>query len=84
MVSMRGAFDFEDDGRTYACRVEEAGHGPREAWWWFTVSGDGGRYAPFRAAVGDTEASVRPRVVAYYARHGRRERTERGATPAWS
>jgi hypothetical protein len=30
------------------------------------VSGDPNRYAPFRAAAEDTEASVRERVVAYY------------------
>lgn len=66
MVSMDGAFDFVDGGRAYACRVEAPHRGRAEAWWWFAVAGDPARYAPFRAAVGDTEASVRPRVVAYY------------------
>ncbi len=66
MVSMTGAFEFSDGGRNYSCRVEEAARGAREAWWWFDVGGDRSRYAPFRADVGDTEASVRERVVAYY------------------
>ena len=66
MVSMTGAFDFVDGGRMYKCRVEEPDRGAREAWWWFGVAGDGSRYAPFRADVGDTEASVRARVIAYY------------------
>lgn len=75
MVSMTGAFEFVDGGRAYACRVEEPHGGRPEAWWWFAVVGDEGRYAPFQADVGDTVASVRARVVAYYegrvARRGR-------------
>ena len=66
MVSRAGAFEFEDGGRTYACRIEEPHQGRAEAWWWFGVAGDRHRYAPFRADVGDTPASVRARVVAYY------------------
>jgi hypothetical protein len=66
MVSMAGAFEFVADGRAYACRVEEPHGGRQEAWWWFGVQGDPNRYAPFRAEVGDTEASVRSRVVAFY------------------
>jgi hypothetical protein len=66
MVSMTGAFDFVDGGRSYTCRVEEPHRGRAEAWWWFDVAGDRNRYAPFRADVGDTQASVRDRIVAYY------------------
>jgi hypothetical protein len=66
MISRTGAFDFVDGGRTYACRVEEPHEGRPEAWWWFRVAGDDDPYAPFRADVGDTEASVHARVVAYY------------------
>ncbi len=84
MVSMRGSFEFVEGGRAYACRVEEAGHGPREAWWWFAVAGDHGWYAACRAAVGDTEASVRQRVVADYetrlARRGHAAWAGRGTT----
>ena len=68
MVSMRSEFAFEDGGRCYACRVEEQRAGRPEAWWWFGVSDDATRHAPFRAVQGDTEASVRARVVAYYTR----------------
>lgn len=82
MVSMTGAFDFVDGGRAYTCRVEEPDRGRREAWWWFGVKGDDNRYAPFRADVDDTEASVRHRVVVYYedrvARRGWGGKTEEG------
>lgn len=60
-------FEFEDAGRAYQCTVESRPGPERESWWWFAVSGDAQRYAPFRAAAGDTRTSVQERVVAYYA-----------------
>lgn len=76
----KGELEFEDGGRCYSCRVEEGSNGRSDAWWWFGVSGDKGRYAPFRADVGDTEASVRSRIVAYYEGHlARRGWTRRDA-----
>ena len=66
MNSKPEAFDFVDGGRSYTCHVEELLTGRGEAWWWFDVAGDPSRYAPFRADVGDTESSVRERIVAYY------------------
>lgn len=74
---MSAAFQFDDGGRTYSCRVEKPRSGRTEAWWWFTVSGDQQRYAPFRAEADDTEATVRRRVLAYYA-----ELLERRGRPA--
>lgn len=63
---MIGPMQFVDGGRTYRCRVETPS-GPRaQAWWWFEVSGDQHRYAPFHAEGGDTENSVRSRIVTYY------------------
>jgi hypothetical protein len=59
-------FEFSNDGRTYTCRVEEPRGARTEAWWWFGVSGDAHRYAPFQAAADDSEADVRARVIAYY------------------
>ncbi len=59
-------FSFAEGDRKYQCRVEGPTAGRKEAWWWFEVSGDPQRYAPFQAAPGDTEASVRSRIVAYY------------------
>jgi len=65
-------FEFVDNGRTFTCEV---GPGPArgEAWWWFRVStadrasvGDRQRYAPFRAAAGDSGASVQSAIVAFY------------------
>ena len=63
---MVASFQFEEDRRTFTCRVEERRSAKGEKWWWFGVSGDGHRYAPFQAASGDTEASVRTRILTYY------------------
>jgi hypothetical protein len=61
------AFEFVDAGRTFQCSAEGQEKNPTEKWWWFRVSTDARtRYAPFRAASGDTESSVRTRIVAYY------------------
>lgn len=60
------SFSFEDAGRSFACHVEHAQTRDMTLWWWFTVSSDHHRYAPFHASVGDTEESVRSRVVAFY------------------
>ena len=73
MVGMTGAFAFMEGGRVYLCRVPPTAC-RAEAWWWFGVAGDPSWYVPFLAGAGDTTASVRSRVVAYYegrlARHG--------------
>jgi hypothetical protein len=66
---MIGAFDFEDGGRTYSCVVEDLSRGRNQLWWWFRVSGDGHRYAPFTAASEDTLESVRSRILEYYNNH---------------
>lgn len=63
---MIAAFDFVNDGRTYRCHVEVSPVAQVGAWWWFGVSGDTQRYAPFRAVAEDTRASVESRVVEYY------------------
>jgi hypothetical protein len=58
---------FEHNGRTYDCRVEAlASRGQGSAWWWFAVSGDQHRYAPFQASSDDVTASVQDRIVTYY------------------
>jgi len=82
------SFTFVDDERTYTC-VREGLRGVQDdPWWWFSVSTDDRhRYAPFRAEPGDTEASVRERVVAYYTdllvrRAAPPEPRWRGRTPA--
>jgi hypothetical protein len=57
---------FVDGGRTFTCAVEKQ-HLTSERWWWFRVSTDDRqRYAPFRAAKGDTAAGVQERIVAFY------------------
>lgn len=60
------AFTFEEGGRTYECSPEDLGDPSRGLWWWFTVSDDTQRYAPFETAAGDTRNSVRARIVEYY------------------
>jgi hypothetical protein len=59
------AFKFEHGGRTYTCTTERMAP-PVGTWWWFTVSSDSNRYAPFEAAAGDTPESIRSRIVEYY------------------
>jgi hypothetical protein len=60
-------FEFEEDGRSYVCRVESRRATPDEGWWWFDVSGDRQRYAPFQAVTADTKTGVKARIVAFYA-----------------
>lgn len=61
-----GTFEFEEGGRSYRCCVEGERTARNGAWWWFGVSGDAQRYAPFHSEPGDTKDSVRARIVAYY------------------
>ena len=65
---MTRSFSFVDGDRTYTCTTRERRNteGAPISWWWFDVSGDKQRYAPFRAVEDDTEISVRHRVVSYY------------------
>jgi hypothetical protein len=77
------SFDFEEGGRAYTCQVEQR-NALSDAWWWFAVSGDTQRYAPFRAAADDTKSAVRMRVTVYYRditarRHALRYRV----APSW-
>jgi hypothetical protein len=65
-MAMLAAFSFEEGGRTYVCTPEKRGDPSRGSWWWFTVSNDSQRYARFQAAAGDTQSSVRARIVEYY------------------
>jgi hypothetical protein len=62
-------FDFEHDSKTYRCTVEPLRAQGGEPWWWFNVSGDPNRYAPFQAAGSDTRDSVKTRIVEYYTNH---------------
>ena len=66
---MLAGFSFLHDDRTYTCVAAEGPGGLGEPWWWFTVTRDANRYAPFRAASKDTRGSVQARIVAYYKNH---------------
>src|SRR5947207_11024060 len=59
-------FEFVSDGRTFTCERESSPATPGTQWWWLKVSGDGQRYAAFHSKPGDTQATVKPRLVAYY------------------
>jgi hypothetical protein len=63
---MLGAFTFEEGGRTYTCAPEQRASTLEGTWWWFTVSNDSQRYAPFEAAASDTQRTVKARIVAWY------------------
>jgi hypothetical protein len=76
-MQMTQEFHFEDGGRTFRCSLERPNGSRTEAWWWFAVTGDQHRYAPFQAAADDTEATVRSRIAAYYS-----DLLERRAHPA--
>ena len=78
------AFEFQEDGRTYSCTVEKRRTPGAEAWWWFGVSGDGHRYAPFQAAKNDTQDTVRTRIVTYYREHLIRKATPPVARQHWA
>jgi len=57
---------FEAEGRTFTCEAAASMATPETIWWWVKVSGDGQRYAAFHKAKGDTPASVKTRMIAYY------------------
>lgn len=57
-------FTFEADDRTFVCQIEGRSH--LRQWWWFTVSGEAHRFAPFQPSAEDTVASVQFRITSYY------------------
>ncbi len=59
-------FEFTEGGRDYSCCVEQQFGQNGENWWWFSVSSDGQRYAPFQASRDDTRTSVQKRIVEFY------------------
>lgn len=63
---MKG-LQFEDAGRTFNCESASSPATPGTLWWWVTISGETQRYAAFRVEPTDTPATLRPRVLAYYA-----------------
>lgn len=63
---MIGEFEFEQDGRKFVCQVQARRATPDDQWWWFDVSGDRQRYAPFQAEKSDTQKGVKAKVIAFY------------------
>jgi len=63
--AMLQPFTFEADDRVFACQIEGRTK-LAQRWWWFTVSGESHRFAPFQPEVGETVESVQFRVLSYY------------------
>jgi hypothetical protein len=61
-----GRFEFVEDGRTFTCERDSSPATPGTQWWWLRVSGDSLRYAAFTSKPSDTQAQVKPRMIAYY------------------
>jgi hypothetical protein len=59
-------FTFEADDRVFACQIEQGRTPVAQAWWWFSVSGESHRFAPFQPLADDTEDSVQFRILSYY------------------
>lgn len=59
-------FTFEADDRLFACQIEQGRSRVAQAWWWFTVSGESHRFAPFQPLAEDTVDSVQFRILNYY------------------
>ncbi len=79
---MIGPFSFVHENRTYTCQPERREGTGDEVWWWFTVTHDQNRYAPFPAGPRDRRAATQLRIVAYYANHMAR-RNQRDQDRHW-
>ena len=66
LETMLQPFTFDADDRLFACQIEKRQRPRVEWWWWFSVSGETHRFAPFQLSADDTEESVRSRVLSYY------------------
>src|SRR5215204_2450665 len=78
------AMQFEDVGRTFTCEPGSSPATPGTLWWWVSVSGETQRYAAFRVEDNDTPATLRPRVLAYYAQILADRERPRITRPAWT
>jgi hypothetical protein len=78
------AVQFDDVGRTFTCEKGSSPATPGTLWWWVTISGEGQRYAAFRAEPGDTAANLRPRVLAYYEKLLADRERPRITRPSWA
>ncbi|HKN65084.1 MAG TPA: hypothetical protein VJW73_02350 [Gemmatimonadaceae bacterium] len=77
------AFEFEHDGRTYICTPEARAGGKKEMWWWFRVSGDAQRYAPFEVVAGESKDAVAKRIVTWHATMLERRSAPAVSPQAW-
>jgi hypothetical protein len=78
------AVQFEDVGRTFTCEAGSSPATPGTMWWWVSVSGESQRYAAFRVEDNDTPATLRPRILAYYAQILADRERPRITRPAWT
>jgi hypothetical protein len=77
-------FQFEDQGHKFRCERGSSPGTPGVDWWWISLDGDAQRYAAFRSEPGDTIASLKPRVVAFYAEVLAIRARPRILRPSWS
>jgi hypothetical protein len=77
-------FQFEDAGHKFRCERGSSPGTPGVDWWWISLDGDAQRYAAFRSEPGDTVASLKPRVVAFYAEVLAVRARPRILRPSWS
>ena len=75
---------FDDAGRTFTCEPRSSPATPDTLWWWVTISGESQRYAAFRVEATDTAASVRPRILTYYAQLLSDRERPRLVRPTWA
>ena len=80
---MKG-MQFEDVGRTFTCEPGTSPATPGTLWWWVAISGEAQRYAAFRVEPTDTPATLKPRVLAYYAQLLADRERPRITRPSWS
>src|SRR4051812_42047837 len=75
---------FEDGGKTFTCVAASSPATPGVMWWWVSISGESQRYAAFRTEKGDTEDSLRRRVIEYYAKILADRARPAEVRPSWS
>lgn len=78
------SLQFEDVGRTFTCEPGTSPATPGTMWWWVAVTGESQRYAAFRVEPTDTAATLKPRILAYWAQLLIDRERPRITRPTWA